>query len=122
MGIVDTRVNWILRLLLLVSAAAVSVSGCGGSGGGSGSGGAGGSSPHALNLDFTRNTAPADGSFTAVVWISNPAGNVVSFTSPPTVTATRGSVSTPALRGDDYTGCRAHRRVSRHCHGNGLRQ
>lgn len=74
---------------------------CGGSSGGSGSGGSGSSSPsHALNLDFTRNTTPADGSFKAVVWISNSGGHVVAFASPPTISSTRGTVSTLTVRGD----------------------
>jgi hypothetical protein len=54
-----------------------------------------------LNLDFTRNTAPADGSFKAIAWLSNGGGTVVPFSTPPTLSSTRGSVSAMTVRGDN---------------------
>ncbi|HEY8099513.1 MAG TPA: hypothetical protein VIF82_02075 [Burkholderiaceae bacterium] len=80
---------------LLALAFAISLSSCGG-----GSGSSGAAAPLTLNLDFTRNTAPADGSFKAIVWLSNPGGGVVSFSSAPSVVSTRGSVSALVARGD----------------------
>ncbi len=67
----------------------------------SGTGGGGSASSPVLNLDFTRNTAPADGSFKAVVWLSNSGGAVVPFSSAPTLSTTLGTISVPpTLRGD----------------------
>jgi hypothetical protein len=83
-------------VLLLVSGCSFMLSSCGGSGDAS----APGSSALTLNLDFTRNTSPADGSFKAVVWLSNQSGALVPFASVPTLTSTRGSVSALSLRGD----------------------
>jgi hypothetical protein len=56
--------------------------------------------PPTLHLDFTRNTAPADGSFRAVMWLSDSSGAVVAFASAPTVTSSRGAVSALTVRGD----------------------
>lgn len=53
-----------------------------------------------LNLDFTRRTSPADGSFDAVVWLTNSNGAVVPFSSPPMLASARGALSALTLRGD----------------------
>lgn len=97
------RMPWQSRLLALVAMAATSgivaltLSACSGSGGGDS-----GTTPAAptLNLDFTRNTSPANGTFKAIVWLSNANGAVVPFSSQPTVSSTRGTVSPLVLRSD----------------------
>lgn len=53
-----------------------------------------------LHLGFLRNTAPADGSFQAVFWLSGADGSVVDFSSVPVVTASRGDVSSLSARAD----------------------
>ncbi|HYM46839.1 MAG TPA: hypothetical protein VES91_00070, partial [Burkholderiaceae bacterium] len=87
-----------LSFSLFVATVALAVCGC------SGSGGSGGSDTPpvslTLNLEFTRNTSPANGSFKAVVWLSNSGGAVVPFSVAPSVASTRGSVSALTLRGD----------------------
>ena len=84
-----------LRALLFVASAVLVMSSCGG-----GSGDSGNSNLLTPHLDFTRNTAPADGSFKAIVWLSNASGATVAFASAPSLTSTRGTVSALTLRGD----------------------
>lgn len=83
-----------LGVWLLAAATILVLSSCGGSGD---SGDPIILTPH---LDFTRNTAPADGSFKAIVWLSDDNGTTMEFASAPTVISTRGTVSALALRGD----------------------
>lgn len=87
-----------LRALLYLAAVVLVMSSCGGGSGDTGNSGTTNSlTPH---LDFIRNTAPADGSFKAVIWLSNASGETVAFASAPTLTSTRGTVSALSLRGD----------------------
>lgn len=86
----------LLKALLLAAGAILVMSNCGG-GSGSAGGGAVVLTPH---LDFTRNTAPADGSFKAVVWLSDAGGATVAFPSAPMLTSSRGTVSALTSRTD----------------------
>lgn len=90
----------VLRALSFVFAAAFLLAGCDSSGGGGSGPVAGGPSALTLNLDFTRNTSPADGSFKALVWLTDSSGAVVPFSSAPALASARGSVSALTLRGD----------------------
>ncbi|MBU1425849.1 MAG: hypothetical protein KJ681_09530 [Gammaproteobacteria bacterium] len=84
----------LLRVLLLAAAAIIVMASCGGSGE---DGNLPALTPH---LDFERNTAPADGSFKAIIWLSDAGGATVAFASTPTITSTRGTVSALTPRGD----------------------
>ncbi|MFZ2160881.1 MAG: hypothetical protein WAW02_01565 [Sideroxyarcus sp.] len=79
--------------VLLAAGMILVVSSCGG-------GDAGYSASFTPHLDFIRNTAPADGSFKALIWVSDANGTTVSFDSAPTLASTRGTVSALTLRSD----------------------
>ena len=83
-----------LKVWLLVPAMFLIMVSCGGSGDSA--------DPVVLtpHLDFIRNLSPTDGSFTAVVWLSDQNGSTVSFSGTPVITSSRGTVSALAERGD----------------------
>jgi hypothetical protein len=85
----------LLRVLLLAAVAILVMSSCGG-----GSGDKGNSPALTPHLDFERDTAPADGSFKAIIWLSDAGGASVVFASTPVLTSTRGTVSSLTPRGD----------------------